>query len=76
MPASAPSSEPVPTAASQAATKIETASAEIDKAERDDAMNKSVLNILNVDNTTTVVTPVKKPATVSGPAVYSVSVGY
>lgn len=76
MPASAPSSEPVPTAASQGATKIETASAELDKAERDKAMNKSVLNILNVDNTTTVVTPVKKPATVSGPAVYSVSVGY
>lgn len=76
VPASTPSSEPVPSAASQQANKVEAASKEIDQAERDDAMNKSVLNILNVDNSSTVVAPAKKPKAASGPVSYSISVGY
>ena len=66
----------MPTAAAQEAVKIEAASAEVDKAERDDAMNKSVLSILNIDNTTTIVKQAPKPKASSGPVAFSVSVGY
>ena len=75
-PASTSTSTPMPTAAAQEAVKIEAASAEVDKAERDDAMNKSVLSILNIDNTTTIVKQAPKPKASSGPVAFSVSVGY